>query len=245
MHITVLTLYPNMFPGPLGQGILEKARLKNLWSLSVINIRDFAEDAHKTVDEQSFGGGAGMVMRADVVDRALAAATKNLKSPRLVYLSARGKPFHQAYAKDWSHMQDSASARPLVLLCGRFEGVDQRVIDHWAMEEVAIGDFVLMGGEAASMIIIEACVRLVPGVLGNASSTHEESFEDNLLEYPQFTRPRIWKDKEVPSVLLSGHHQDIYNWRFNARCAHTKKMRPDLWKRFTQEKGCVKKDKDS
>ncbi|MGB0919110.1 MAG: tRNA (guanosine(37)-N1)-methyltransferase TrmD [Holosporaceae bacterium] len=243
MHVRVLTLYPSMFPGPLGHGVLEKARLKGLWQLSLLNIRDFAKDAHQTVDDQAFGGGAGMVLMPEVVDAALKDAVRDLKNPQLIYLSPKGAVFNQAMAKTFTHTSAaSCNARPLVLLCGRFEGVDQRVLDHWSVQEVSIGDFILMGGEVAAMTLIETCVRLLPGVLGNQDSLDEESFEDGLLEYPHFTRPRVWQERPVPDVLLSGHHEKIRAWRTEQRLLLTKKTRPDLWKSFTDRKGCAKKD---
>lgn len=231
MHLTILTLYPAMFPGPLGEGLMGKALAKGLWRLTVINMRDFATDAHASVDDTAFGGGSGMVLMAPVVDRALQHATQELEHPQLVYVSARGTPITQARVQTWAGQGSTAQTPPLVLLCGRFEGVDQRVIDHWGMDEITVGDMVLMGGEVAAMALAESVVRLLPSVLGNPDSVKEESFEDHLLGYPQFTRPRVWQGHEVPPVLLSGHHGDIQAWRQQQRCAATQARRPDLWQK--------------
>lgn len=243
LHIIVLTLYPQMFPGPLGFGLLKKALEKKLWRLSVLNIRDFATDKHASVDAPAVGGGSGMVMRADVVDKALekAVALAQHQNPRLVYLSPRGTPLTQPIVRTWAHSEHPfknteqlATVRPLILLCGRFEGVDQRVLDHWQMEEMSLGDIVLMGGEVAAMAMAESIVRLIPGVLGNPDSLREESFEDHLLEYPQYAKPRLWKGHYVPDVLLSGHHQQVRDWRQKQRAVITKERRPDLWEKYQQ-----------
>ncbi|WP_031933881.1 tRNA (guanine(37)-N(1))-methyltransferase [Candidatus Hepatobacter penaei] len=252
MHIVVLTLYPSMFPGPLGEGVLAKARTDKHWTLSLVNMRDFAHDTHKSVDAPAFGGGAGMVMMPHVVDDALTHAGRLVSHPRYIYLSPRGRTLTQAWIKKAvrpvqpSPHEGSGAAppkpRPLVLLCGRFEGVDQRVLDHHSVEEVSLGDFVLMGGEVAAMALIESVVRLLPGVLGNASSLTEESFEDGLLEYPHYTRPRVWQGREVPQVLLSGHHERIQVWRQQEREHITQKMRPDLWDRWTKRVKCGREE---
>jgi tRNA (guanine37-N1)-methyltransferase len=220
--VTVLTMFPEAFPGPLGVSLIGTAwRETGLWSLRTVDIRAFSDDKRGFLDDTPAGGGAGQVMRADVVAAALDSAPAAGRP--LLYLSARGRPLTQALAKDWS------KGAGLVLLCGRFEGVDQRVIDARGFEEVSVGDAVLAGGEAAAMVLIEACVRLVPGVLGRAASLGEESFEDGLLEYPQYTRPRTFEGCEIPPVLLSGHHAEVAKWRQAQRESVTRERRPDLW----------------
>jgi tRNA (guanine37-N1)-methyltransferase len=220
----VLTLYPEMFPGPLGASIPGRAAADGAWSLETIDIRDFATDRHRTVDDIPFGGGPGMVMKPDVVDAALAVAIARApEGAAAVYLSPRGKPFDQDRAR-------ALAAGPgVVLLCGRFEGVDARVVEARGLEEVSIGDYVLSGGEPAAMCLVDACVRLLPGVLGAAESLGEESFEDGLLEYPHYTRPAIWQDREVPAVLTSGNHAKIRAWRRDEAMRLTAERRPDLW----------------
>jgi tRNA (guanine37-N1)-methyltransferase len=220
--VTVLTMFPEAFPGPLGVSLIGTAwREAGLWSLQTVDIRAFSDDKRGFLDDTPAGGGPGQVMRADVVAAALDSAPAAGRP--LLYLSARGRPLTQALAKDWS------KGAGLVLLCGRFEGVDQRVIDARGFEEVSVGDAVLAGGEAAAMVLIEACVRLVPGVLGRAASLGEESFEDGLLEYPQYTRPRTFEGREIPPVLLSGHHAEVAKWRHAQRESVTREQRPDLW----------------
>lgn len=245
-HINLLTLFPDMFPGPLGQSLSGRALENGLWSYSAINIRDFATDKHKTVDDTPFGGGAGMVMRADVIERALlslchpegAIATEGSleilrsaqddnKTGRKIYLSPRGKPLTQALA------QELSQTTPLTLLCGRYEGVDQRILDAYGFEEVSIGDYVLSGGEPAAMILMDACIRLLPGVMGNEETTSEESFSNGLLEYPHYTRPAEWTDAHgkthsVPEILKSGDHAKIADWRRKQAENITKERRPDL-----------------
>jgi tRNA (guanine37-N1)-methyltransferase len=221
-EVTVLTMFPEAFPGPLGVSLIGTAwREADLWSLQTVDIRTFSDDKRGFLDDTPAGGGPGQVMRADVVAAALDSAPA-VGRP-LLYLSARGRPLTQARVKEWS------KGAGLVLLCGRFEGVDQRVIDARGFEEVSVGDAVLAGGEAAAMVLIEACVRLVPGVLGRAASLGEESFEDGLLEYPQYTRPRTFEGREIPPVLLSGHHAEVARWRQAQREAVTRERRPDLW----------------
>lgn len=217
---TALTLFPEMFPGPLGYSLAGKALEAGLWSLEALDIRSFARDKHRTVDDAPFGGGAGMVMRADVVDAAIDAASS--VGP-LVYLTPRGAPLTQARAK-------ALAAGPgVTLLCGRYEGVDQRVLDARGVEEISIGDFVLSGGEAAALIVLDVCVRLLPGVMGGAESLDEESFENGLLEYPHYTRPRVWAGMEPPDVLLSGDHGRVAAWRREQSEIATRQRRPDLW----------------
>ena len=219
----VLTLFPEMFPGSLGHSIAGKALEQGLWALETVDIRDFAGDKHRTVDDAPFGGGPGMVMRPDVVDRALA-ATDGGDVP-IIYLTPRGEPLGQKL------VQSLATGSGIVLLCGRFEGIDQRVIDMHELREVSIGDFVLSGGEPVAIALIDACVRLLPSVLGDERSLEEESFENGLLEYPHYTRPSEWRGIKVPDVLLSGHHERIRVWRTEQAKQLTRERRPDMWLR--------------
>ena len=221
---TVLTLYPEMFPGPLGLALMARAAERGVWTLETRNIRDHATDRHRTVDDTPAGGGPGMVMRADVMAAALDAIEPDDR-PRL-YMSARGRPLTQ------DRVRALAAGPGVVILCGRFEGVDQRVIEARGLEEVSIGDFVLQGGEVAAMALIEACVRLLPGALGDDASTAEESFEDGLLEYPQYTRPREWEGRSIPEVLMSGDHAAVARWRREEAERVTRRQRPDLWRRY-------------
>ena len=219
---TVLTMFPEAFPGPLGVSLIGTAwREQGLWRLETVDIRAFSKDKRGFLDDTPAGGGPGQVMRADVIAAALDSV--DVAGRPLLYMSARGRPLTQARVREWA-------AKPgIIVLCGRFEGVDQRVLDARGFEEVAVGDAVLAGGEAAAMVAIEACVRLVPGVLGQAESLSEESFEDGLLEHPQYTRPRTFEGLEIPEVLLSGHHADIRKWRQRQREETTRERRPDLW----------------
>ena len=223
----VVTLFPEAFPGTLGLSLTGKALDQGLWSLETIDLRPFGIGKHRNVDDTPAGGGAGMVLRADVVAAALDQAAIGTPPDRaawpVVYLSPRGKPFDQAMARRW------AAAEGITLLCGRFEGVDQRVLDHYAVEEVSLGDFVLTGGEIAAQAMIDATVRLLPGVLGNASSTEEESHSHGLLEHPQYTRPAIWEGREIPAVLTSGNHAAVETWRRAEAERLTRERRPDLW----------------
>ena len=226
---TVLTLFPEMFPGPLGLSLLGKALEKQIWSLDVRDIREHGIGRHHTVDDTPAGGGPGMVMRADVAVAALdRARTQNDMRPR-VYLSPRGKPLTQ------SRVASLAGGDGVVLLCGRFEGLDERAIEARGLEEISLGDFVLAGGEIAAMALIEACVRLMPGVLGDAASPADESFSKSLLEYPQFTRPQSFEGREIPAVLTGGNHAEVDRWRREQAEALTKSRRPDLWALY--EKG--------
>lgn len=219
---TVLTMFPEAFPGPLGASLIGTAwRERGLWSLETLDIRAFSDDRRGFLDDTPAGGGPGAVLKADVVARALDSVSG---PPRpLLYMSARGRPLTQARVKDW------ATADGITILCGRFEGVDQRVLDARGFEEVSVGDAVLAGGEAAAMVVIEACVRLIPGVLGQAESLGSESFEDGLLEYPQYTRPRTFEGLGIPEVLLSGDHKKVAQWRQEQRETTTRERRPDLW----------------
>lgn len=219
---TVLTMFPDAFPGPLGVSLIGTAwREQGVWALETVDIRGFSKDKRGFLDDTPAGGGAGQVLKADVVASALDSV--DVGSRPLLYMSARGRSLTQARVREWS--QGSG----LVILCGRFEGVDQRVLDARGFEEVSVGDAVLAGGEAAAMVMIEACVRLVPGVLGNAASSSEESFEDGLLEHPQYTRPRTFEGREIPEVLLSGDHARVARWRAEQRERTTRERRPDLW----------------
>ena len=203
----VFTLYPDVFPGPLSKGLYGKAMSKNIWNLKIVNIRDAAEDKHKTVDDTPYGGGSGMLMKPDVLAKSLD-QNKN-EGEKVLYLSPRGKKFDQNYAKELS------KEKSISIICGHFEGVDERVLSTRNIEEVSIGDFILSGGESAAFVVIDSILRLLPGVLGNENSTLNESFENGLLEYPQFTKPQIWEEKTVPEVLLSGDHSKIKHWRLS------------------------------
>ena len=221
----VLTLFPEMFPGPLDHSIAGKALEDGVWALETVDFRDFASDKHRTVDDAPFGGGPSMVLRPDVVDAALQ-ATAGTPGP-VIYLSPKGRLLDQA------RVREIAQASAVTLLCGRYEGVDERVIEARGLEEVSLGDFVLSGGEPAAMALIDACVRLLPGVLGNVESLVEESFERGLLEYPHYTRPQDWRGRKVPETLLSGHHEKIRAWRLAEAEKITRERRPDLWARYT------------
>jgi tRNA (guanine37-N1)-methyltransferase len=225
---TVLTLFPEMFPGSLGLSLAGKALERGLWALEVLEIRDFAGDRHRSVDDQPFGGGPGMVLRPDVVDEALAAAAD--RPGPVIYLSPRGALLDQA------RVRDLAAEPGVTLLCGRYEGVDQRVLESRAIEEVSIGDYVLSGGEPGAIVLIDAVVRLLPEVMGNALSPGEESFEAGLLEYPHYTRPAQWQGRPVPEVLQSGHHEKIRQWRRAEAERITEQRRPDLWARYLDDK---------
>ena len=224
----IFTLYPEYFPGPFEIGICKKAFEKKLWDLKLINIRDYADDKHKTVDDTPYGGGVGMLMRPDVVAKSLDA---NLDEKETVYyLTPKGKIFNQDIAKD------IVKKNKVNILCGHFEGVDQRVLDSRNVEEISIGDFILSGGEMASFVVLDTILRLVPGVLGNLNSTKDESFENGLLEYPQYTKPQIWEKLSVPDILLSGDHNKIKSWRLSQSEAITRRQRPDLWKKYLDKK---------
>jgi tRNA (guanine37-N1)-methyltransferase len=225
----VITLFPEAFPGTLGLSLTGKALDFGLWRLEAIDLRPFGIGKHRNVDDTPAGGGAGMVLRADVVDAALRAARVDTPVDRarwpVIYLSPRGKPFDQATARRL------AKCDGVTVLCGRFEGVDQRVLDHHQIEEISLGDFVLTGGEIAAQAVLDAIVRLLPGVLGNAASTEEESFSDGLLEHPHYTRPAVWEGQEIPAVLQSGNHAEIAKWRRSEAEELTRSRRPDLWEK--------------
>ena len=226
--VRVFTLYPELFPGTLGSGLYKKALEKKLWSLEVVNIRDYALDKHKTVDDPPFGGGSGMVMRADVIANSLDKNISN-KNEQIIYLSPKGKKFDQTYAK-------KIIDKNINIICGHFEGVDQRLLETRNIEEVSIGDFVLSGGEVGAFVVIDTIVRLIPGVLGNPNSLTEETFESNLLEYPQYTKPQKWEKKDIPNVLLTGDHAKIKVWRLSQSKDITRRRRSDLWKRYKKNK---------
>jgi tRNA (guanine37-N1)-methyltransferase len=227
---TVLTLFPEMFPGVLGHSLLGKALQKNIWSLDVRDIREHGLGKHRTVDDTPSGGGPGMVMRADVASAAIDAARASNPDVPSLYLSPRGAPLTQA------RVRDLASGQGAILLCGRFEGLDQRAVDARNLEEISLGDFVLAGGEIAAQALIEAVVRLIPGVLGAEASPEEESFSQGLLEYPQFTRPQRFEGRDIPEVLTSGNHKEISKWRQAEAERLTKARRPDLWTLFEKRK---------
>ena len=226
--VRVFTLYPELFPGPLDSGLYKKALDKKIWSLEVINIRDYATDKHKTVDDTPFGGGSGMLMRADVIANALDKNISNKNEP-IIYLSPKGKKFDQIYAK-------KILDKNINIICGHFEGVDQRLLETRNIEEVSVGDYVLSGGEIGAFVLIDTIVRLIPGVLGNSNSLTEETFERNLLEYPQYTKPQKWEKKEAPDVLLSGDHAKIKDWRLDQAEDITRRRRTDLWKNYKKNK---------
>ena len=220
----VFTLYPEFFPGPLSKGLYGKALSKKLWNLNIVNIRDAAEDKHKTVDDTPYGGGSGMLIKADVLAKSL---DQNIvKGERVIYLSPKGKKFDQSYA------QELSNEKSVSFICGHFEGVDERVLSTRNIEELSIGDYILSGGETAAFAVIDSILRLLPGVLGNENSRVDESFENGLLEYPQYTKPQIWEEKAVPEVLLSGDHSKIKDWRLSQSEAITRVRRPDLWQKY-------------
>ena len=220
----VFTLYPEFFPGPLSKGLYGKALSKKLWNLDIVNIRDAAEDKHKTVDDTPYGGGSGMLLKADVLAKSL---DQNItEGERVIYLSPKGKKFDQSYA------QELSNEKSVSFICGHFEGVDERVLSTRNIEELSIGDYILSGGETAAFVVIDSILRLLPGVLGNENSRVDESFENGLLEYPQYTKPQIWEEKAVPEVLLSGDHSKIKDWRLSQSEAITRVRRPDLWQKY-------------
>ena len=224
----IFTLYPKIFPGLLNEGLYGKALKEKIWNLEIVNIRDFALDKHKTVDDNPYGGGSGMLIRPDVLSNSIDQKTNS--SEKIIYLSPKGKLFNQDIAKSLSQLNT------INLICGHFEGVDQRVIEKRNIEELSIGDFILSGGETAAFVVLDSILRLIPGVIGNEKSVSDESFENGLLEYPQYTKPQIWEDKSVPDVLLSGDHAKIKDWRLTQSEAITRDRRPDLWQKYKRFK---------
>ena len=220
----VFTLYPEVFPGPLSKGLYGKALAKKIWNIKVVNIRESAEDKHKTVDDTPYGGGTGMLLKPDVLANSI---DQNInEGERIFYLSPKGKKFDQNLAMELS------KAKSFSLICGHFEGVDERVLTTRNIEEISIGDYVLSGGETAAIVVLDSVLRLLPGVLGNEKSASEETFENGLLEYPQYTKPQIWEQKSVPDVLLSGDHAKIKDWRLSQSEAITRVRRPDMWQKY-------------
>lgn len=233
LHVKVLTIFPELFPGSLGVSVLNRSLLDGIWKLDVINIRDFAKDRHKHVDDYIIGGGNGMLLKADVLGDAIDNSLKEWqrKKYRIIYMSPRGKVLNYQMSKELSQVEN------ILIICGRFEGIDERLIEHYLIEEISIGDYILSGGEVAAQVLIDSCVRLLTGVLGNNNSIEEESFsvgssQDELLEYPQYTKPNKWRGKHVPEILLSGHHANIQKWRHEKALEKTKENRSDLYKKF-------------
>ena len=227
LTVKILTIFPEIFPGPLGISLLGAGLKKSIWSLEIINIRDFGLTKHHTIDDEPFGGGCGMVMKPDVLSDAIEYAKNPMLSPKILYTSPRGVAFNQLHAAEIS------TSKEIIIICGRFEGIDERIIEEYNALEISLGDFVLSGGEVAALAILDASVRLIPGILANQDTLKEESFCNyknigTLLEYPQYTRPAIWNGRKVPEVLLSGNHQQIKDWRLNRSIEITKKQRPDL-----------------
>ena len=235
LDVIIITAYPNMFPGTLGCSVVGNALEEKKWSLNIINLHDFGYDERQSIDDEPFGGGPGMIIRPDVVENALLSLESHTQIKRkLIYLTPSGNPLKQSNLSEFSQFDQ------LIILCGRFEGVDQRAINALNFSEISIGDYVLAGGEIAAQVLVEGCIRLLPGVLGHPESLLEESFSNNLLEYPQYTRPKVWKDAqnnnhEVPKVLLSGHHEQIKQWRANKSIEKTKLIRPDLLEKEKKE----------
>lgn len=241
LNALILTLFPEMFPGPLGHSLPGKALEKGLWSLETLQIRGFALDKHHTVDDTPYGGGAGMVMKPDVVGRAIEAARTKLPDAKLVYFTPRGKPLTQGMAKELAAGGERRVASDFILLCGRFEGIDERIVDYYQPLEISLGDFVLFGGEVAAMAFLEALLRQVPGALGNPETHGEESFDYGeesalLLEYPHYTKPPSWQGLTVPEALISGHHSRISGWRKEQAEKVTRERRPDLWELYCNKK---------
>jgi tRNA (guanine37-N1)-methyltransferase len=220
----IFTLYPEIFPGPLSKGLYGKALSNKIWDLEIVNIRDAAEDKHRTVDDSPFGGGSGMLLKADILAKSI--DQNKMNGQRIFYLSPKEKKFDQKFAKELSN------EKSISLICGHFEGVDERLLTTRNIEEISIGDFILSGGETAAFIVLDSVLRLLPGVLGNDQSKKEETFENGLLEYPQYTKPQVWEEKSVPEVLLSGDHSKIKDWRLSQSEAITRVRRPDLWEKY-------------
>ena len=231
MIFKILTLFPEIFPGPLNHSITGRALVEKKFEIEAINIREFSNNKSKTVDDKPYGGGAGMIFKPDILQRSLNFAKKKArKKTKIIMLSANGRKFDQKFAKETIKNDE------LIIICGRYEGVDQRFIDFNSIEEISIGDYVLSGGEIPALILIDTCVRLIPEVLGNNKSLNSESFNNHLLEYPQYTKPLNWKELKVPDVLLSGDHKKIFDWRLKKSIEKTKKVRPDLLKLYFEKK---------
>ena len=226
LKVKLFTLYPELFPGPLGSGLYKKALEKKIWQMQIINIRDFAIDKHKTVDDTPFGGGNGMLLRPDIIAKSMDENINYKLNQKNIYLSPKGKKFDQNIAKNLSEETN------LNIICGHFEGVDERLLNSRNIEQISVGDYILSGGETASYVFLDSILRLLPGVLGNEFSIQDESFENCLLEYPQFTKPQKWEEKSVPDVLLSGDHAKIKDWRLSQSEAITRRQRPDLWEKY-------------
>ena len=226
LKVKLFTLYPELFPGPLGSGLYKKALEKKIWQMQIINIRDFAIDKHKTVDDTPFGGGNGMLLRPDIIAKSMDENINYKLNQKNIYLSPKGKKFDQNIAKNLSEETN------LNIICGHFEGVDERLLNSRNIEQISVGDYILSGGETASYVFLDSILRLLPGVLGNEFSIQDESFENCLLEYPQFTKPQKWEEKSVPDVLLSGDHAKIKDWRLSQSVAITRRQRPDLWEKY-------------
>ena len=227
-EVKIFTLYPEIFPGPLASGIYGKAMSKGLWSLKTVNIRNYAEDKHKTVDDTVIGGGSGMLMKPDVVAKSL---DRNItKGEKIFYLSPKGKKFNQNFANALCKQNG------INLICGHFEGIDDRLLSTRNIEQISIGDYILSGGEIAAFVILDSVLRLIPGVLGNKDSVKDETFENSLLEYPQFTKPKVWEGKSVPDILFSGDHAKIKGWRLSQSEDITRRQRPDLWEKYLKDK---------
>lgn len=226
MIFNVITLFPEIFPGPLNFSIAGKALKEGKLKINTFNLRNFSQLKNRTVDDSPFGGGPGMIIRADILQNALEFVKKKMVNPKIIFLTPGGKSLNQKKIREIVNFKD------LIIICGRYEGIDQRFIDHNNVEEISIGDYILSGGELASIILIDACVRLIPEVLGNKKSLIYESFENDLLEYPQFTKPKVWKNMSVPDQLLTGNHRLIDKWRYNEAKKKTKLIRPDLWNKF-------------
>ena len=230
LKVKLFTLYPELFPGPLGSGLYKKALEKKIWQMQIINIRDFAIDKHKTVDDTPFGGGNGMLLRPDIIAKSMDENINYKLNQKNIYLSPKGKKFDQNIAKNLSEETN------LNIICGHFEGVDERLLNSRNIEQISVGDYILSGGETASYVFLDSILRLLPGVLGNEFSIQDESFENCLLEYPQFTKPQKWEEKSVPDVLLSGDHAKIKDWRLSQSEAITRRQRPDLWEKYNKKK---------